>query len=56
MPVTGRCRCGRRTGAIRKDGFTFDIGPTFFLYPDVQWAFPRLRDVVEDLVRFRPEQ
>ena len=21
----------------------------FFLYPDVQWAFPRLRDVVEDL-------
>ena len=21
----------------------------FFLYPDVQWAFPRLREVVEDL-------
>lgn len=26
-----------------------------FLYPDVQWAFPRLRDVVEDLSRFRPD-
>ena len=27
----------------------------FFLYPDVQWAFPRLRDVVEDLAEFRPD-
>lgn len=27
----------------------------FFLYPDVQWAFPRLRDVVEDLTAFRPD-
>ena len=27
----------------------------FFLYPDVQWAFPRLRDVVRDLAEFRPE-
>jgi phosphatidylinositol alpha 1,6-mannosyltransferase len=26
-----------------------------FLYPDVHWAFPRLRDVVEDLARFRPD-
>lgn len=26
-----------------------------FLYPDVQWAFPRLRDVVEDVGRFRPD-
>ncbi len=26
---------GGRTGAIRQDGFTFDIGPTFFLYPDI---------------------
>jgi len=26
-----------------------------FLYPDVQWAFPRLRDVVDDLSRFRPD-
>jgi phosphatidylinositol alpha 1,6-mannosyltransferase len=27
----------------------------FFLYPDVQWAFPRMRDVVDDLARFRPD-
>jgi glycosyltransferase involved in cell wall biosynthesis len=27
----------------------------FFLYPDVQWAFPRLRDVVEDAAHFRPD-
>jgi len=27
----------------------------FFLYPDVQWAFPRLRDVVEDLDAFQPD-
>ena len=26
-----------------------------FLYPDVQWAFPRLRDVVDDLPAFRPD-
>ncbi len=26
-----------------------------FLYPDVQWAFPRLRDVVEDLGHFQPD-
>ena len=26
-----------------------------FLYPDVQWAFPRLRDVVDDATRFRPD-
>ena len=26
-----------------------------FLYPDVQWAFPRLRDVMEDTARFRPD-
>jgi phosphatidylinositol alpha 1,6-mannosyltransferase len=26
-----------------------------FLYPDVHWAFPRLRDVVEDVARFRPD-
>ncbi len=26
-----------------------------FLYPDVQWAFPRLREVVEDLQAFRPD-
>jgi phosphatidylinositol alpha 1,6-mannosyltransferase len=26
-----------------------------FLYPDVHWAFPRLRDVVEDARRFRAD-
>jgi glycosyltransferase involved in cell wall biosynthesis len=26
-----------------------------FLYPDVQWAFPRLRDVTDDVVGFRPD-
>jgi glycosyltransferase involved in cell wall biosynthesis len=26
-----------------------------FLYPDVQWAFPRMREVVDDLARFRPD-
>jgi glycosyltransferase involved in cell wall biosynthesis len=26
-----------------------------FLYPDVQWAFPRLRDVMDDARRFRPD-
>ena len=26
-----------------------------FLYPDVQWAFPRQREIVEDLQRFRPD-
>jgi phosphatidylinositol alpha 1,6-mannosyltransferase len=26
-----------------------------FLYQDVQWAFPRLRDIVDDLGRFRPD-
>ena len=28
-------RVGGRTGAIERDGFRFDRGPTFFLYPDV---------------------
>jgi len=26
-----------------------------FLYPDVQWAFPRLREIVQDLERFDPD-
>ncbi|MGH7510149.1 MAG: glycosyltransferase family 4 protein [Gemmatimonadales bacterium] len=26
-----------------------------FLYPDVQWAFPRLRDIVDDAASFRPD-
>lgn len=28
-------RVGGRTSSIRENGFTFDLGPTFFLYPDV---------------------
>lgn len=28
-------RVGGRTGALERDGFRFDIGPTFFLYPRV---------------------
>src|SRR5919112_3198267 len=26
-----------------------------FLYQDVQWAFPRLRDIIDDVARFRPD-
>ena len=26
-----------------------------FLYPDVQWAFPRFRDVTDDLAAFQPD-
>lgn len=26
-----------------------------FLYPDVQWAFPRQQEIVADLARFRPD-
>ncbi|MFN8653564.1 MAG: glycosyltransferase family 1 protein [Gemmatimonadales bacterium] len=26
-----------------------------FLYPDVQWAFPRQQELVDDLARFRPD-
>ncbi len=27
----------------------------FFLYPDVQWAFPNQKDLVADLAQFRPD-
>src|SRR5688500_14060301 len=30
-----RDRVGGRTSSIVSDGFTFDVGPTFFLYPRV---------------------
>ncbi|MEM0969265.1 MAG: FAD-dependent oxidoreductase, partial [Verrucomicrobiota bacterium] len=30
-----RDRVGGRTSTIEKDGFRFDLGPTFFLYPKV---------------------
>lgn len=28
-------RVGGRTSAFRQDGFTFDVGPTFYLYPEI---------------------
>jgi phytoene desaturase len=28
-------RVGGRTGAVERDGFRFDMGPTFFLYPPI---------------------
>ena len=50
---------GGRTSAIEGDGFRFDLGPTFFLYPRVLEAIyeavgRRLRDEV-DLVRLDPQ-
>lgn len=30
-----RDRVGGRTSSITEDGYTFDLGPTFFLYPEV---------------------
>ena len=27
----------------------------FFLYPDIQWAFPRARDIEDDLAAFQPD-
>ena len=32
--IERRARVGGRTSAIQADGFTFDMGPTFFLYPE----------------------
>ena len=46
-------RC-RRGNADRPEAHRSPSVP-FFLYPDVQWAFPRLREVVEDLQAFRPD-
>lgn len=49
---------GGRTSTIRRDGFCFDRGPTFFLFPEVledifSMCGRRLRDELE-LVRLRP--
>ena len=33
--VEKRARVGGRTSTIEQDGFKFDVGPTFFLYPRV---------------------
>ena len=46
-PPPTRCPRASRTGPR----CTARPACRFFLYPDVQWAFPRLRDVVEDLAR-----
>ncbi len=36
VSVVEKCNeVGGRTSTLRKDGFSFDIGPTFFLYPRV---------------------
>ncbi len=50
---------GGRTSTIEAEGYRFDLGPTFFLYPRVldqilQVAGARLRDEVE-LVRLDPQ-
>lgn len=52
-------RVGGRTSAIEGNGYRFDLGPTFFLYPRVLEAIYRaagreLRDEVE-LVRLDPQ-
>ncbi|MBM9595184.1 phytoene desaturase family protein [Roseitranquillus sediminis] len=51
-------RVGGRTSSITQDGFTFDVGPTFYLYPEVlaeifEACGRRLEDEV-DLVRLDP--
>jgi phytoene desaturase len=50
---------GGRTSRIEADGYRFDLGPTFFLYPRIldevfQAAGTRLRDEVE-MVRLDPQ-
>ena len=51
-------RVGGRTSTIQADGFKFDLGPTFFLYPQVlssifQMCGMRLEDEVE-LIKLDP--
>ena len=50
---------GGRTAAIEQDGFTFDTGPTFFLYPQIPREIfaacgARLEDEVE-MLRLDPQ-
>ena len=57
--IERRPSTGGRTSAIEEDGFRFDLGPTFFLYPRVldeilAVAGTSLRDEVE-LVRLDPQ-
>ena len=54
-----QARIGGRSGSITADGYTFDIGPTFFLYPQILREIfascgRRLDDEVE-LVRLDPQ-
>jgi phytoene desaturase len=56
--LESRDRVGGRTSAVVQDGFTFDLGPTFFLYPKVlaeifEACGRRLEDEVE-LTRLDP--
>ena len=57
--IERRPETGGRTSAIEADGFRFDLGPTFFLYPRVldeifAVAGTSLRDEVE-LIRLDPQ-
>jgi glycosyltransferase involved in cell wall biosynthesis len=59
----------RRGHAVRVYSATYPLPPgtrdrpevhrspsvPLFLYPDVQWAFPRQRDLLDDLAAFRPD-
>ena len=52
-------RLGGRSGTIEADGFRFDIGPTFFLYPrplqDIFRACGRRLEECVDLLRLDPQ-
>ena len=54
-----RDRVGGRTSAIEAEGFRFDLGPTFFLYPQVLRGIFRMvgRDLDRevDLIRLDPQ-
>lgn len=56
--IERQAQVGGRTASIRADGFTFDTGPTFFLYPRVlEEVFAacghKLRDEI-DMIRLDP--
>jgi uncharacterized protein with NAD-binding domain and iron-sulfur cluster len=42
--IERQSRVGGRTGSIKAEGFTFDIGPTFFLYPRILSRFSPIAD------------
>ncbi|MEO0414218.1 MAG: NAD(P)-binding protein, partial [Verrucomicrobiota bacterium] len=54
-----RGRVGGRTSSLKRDGFTFDYGPTFFLYPELlseifEAAGAKMEDEI-DLVKLDPQ-